>query len=451
LATAGIAWLYRRQSKKLEATSALAQSRMAMAIDETVSQIRTVRIFAGEAMERERFGVHVASAFSTGIGFARAKALLECLNRGAIHLSLLALYGLGGYLVNNGMMPIRTLLSAIGFTFSLVFATQGVLQTWTDARQTVAAVKRVQSVLSEIPTDPSMAEALPPGAWWEMANDTAGSCPAWSSSDEEEGPKTQEVMSTAVVAAQHGNLELRDVSFSYPSRPGVTVIENLSIEFPRGKVTAIVGRSGAGKSTVAALIERLYSPNEGNILLDGIPIDNFSRSQWVDAVTAVTQEPVLFNGTIYDNIAYGKPSATWQQVESAALASNAHDFILSLPQGYNTIVGERGGLLSGGQRQRIALARALLRDAPILILDEATSALDSESERLVQQAIDNLVQGRTVIVIAHRLSTVQAADQILVMEDGQVVEQGSHAELVRQGGRYKGLVSSQALTLSASQ
>ena len=170
----------------------------------------------------------------------------------------------------------------------------------------------------------------------------------------------------------------------------------------------------------------------------------------MDAVTAVTQEPVLFSGTVYDNIAYGKPQATQEEVERAARASNAHAFIQTLPQGYSCVVGERGGLLSGGQRQRIALARALLKDAPILILDEATSALDSESERLVQQAIDNLVEGRTVLVIAHRLSTVQAADQILVMEEGRVVERGTHAELVAAGGRYRSLVSSQALTLSTS-
>jgi ABC-type multidrug transport system fused ATPase/permease subunit len=165
-------------------------------------------------------------------------------------------------------------------------------------------------------------------------------------------------------------------------------------------------------------------------------------------LTAVTQEPVLFNATIHDNISYGAPHATQEEIEAAAKAANAHEFIQKLPEAYDSMVGEQGGLLSGGQRQRIALARALLKDAPILILDEATSALDSESERLVKQAIQNLMKGRTVLIIAHRLSTVQAADQILVIEDGEVAERGTHDELNRLGGRYSALVSNQSLSLS---
>jgi ATP-binding cassette, subfamily B (MDR/TAP), member 10 len=457
IATAAIAWLYRRQSRVFEQASAQAQARMAACVDETVSQVRTVRIFAGEALERERYASVVMDAYRSGMGFSRAKALLECLNRGAIHASLLALYGFGGYLVNQKLIPLRILLSAIGFTFSLIFATQGLLQSWTDARQAKAALERVQKVLSEMKTDESMAESLPPGAWWDVANEYLAeeSCPAFSSSSEDElsalDTKQQEEKMTAVEAARRGEIYVSNLSFSYPARPAVKVIDNLSLTLPRGKVTALVGRSGAGKSTVASLLERLYQPDGGEITLNGIPINNFSRKDWVDCVTGLTQEPVLFNGTIYDNIAYGKTRATKEDVERAAKAANAHDFISLLPQGYSSIVGERGGLLSGGQRQRIALARALLKDAPILILDEATSHLDTESERLVQQAIDNLVEGRTVLVIAHRLSTVQSAGQILVMEDGQVKESGTHAELAAlKGGRYAKLVSSQALTLSAS-
>lgn len=457
IATAAIAWLYRRQSKVFEQASAHAQARMAACVDETVSQVRTVRIFAGEALERERYASVVMDAFNSGMGFSRAKALLECLNRGAIHASLLALYAFGGYLVNEKLIPLRILLSAIGFTFSLIFATQGLLQSWTDARQANAALSRVQKVLSEMKTDESMAESLPPGAWWDIANDyfQGDSCPAFSSSEEEEKESLSNIQQkekiTAVEAAQRGEISVSNIDFSYPARPGVKVIKNLSLTLPRGKVTALVGRSGAGKSTVASLLERLYQPDTGEISLNDIPIKNFSRKDWVDCVTGLTQEPVLFNGTIYDNIAYGKSNATKEDVERAARAANAHEFISVMPQGYESVVGERGGLLSGGQRQRIALARALLKDAPILILDEATSHLDTESERLVQQAIDTLVHGRTVLVIAHRLSTVQSAGQILVMDDGQVKESGTHAELVAiKGGRYANLVSSQALTLSAS-
>jgi ATP-binding cassette subfamily B (MDR/TAP) protein 10 len=452
IATAAIAWLYRRQSRVYEQANARAQARMAQTIDETVSQVRTVRIFAGESLERERYASVVMDAYNSGMGFSRAKALLECLNRGAIHASLLALYAFGGYLVNQQLIPLRILLSAIGFTFSLIFATQGLLQSWTDARQAKAALHRVQRVLSEMKTDESMAESLPPGAWWDVANDILqeDSCPAFSSGSEDEDSATSEEKITAVEAAQRGEISVSNLNFSYPARPGIKVIDNLSLTLPRGKVTALVGRSGAGKSTVASLLERLYQADSGEITLNGISIKNFSRNDWVDCVTGLTQEPVLFNGTIYDNIAYGKPRATTEEVERAAKAANAHEFVTQLPQGYASVVGERGGLLSGGQRQRIALARALLKDAPILILDEATSHLDTESERLVQQAIDNLVEGRTVLVIAHRLSTVQSAGQILVMEDGKVKESGTHAELVAMEGRYAKLVSSQALTLSAS-
>ena len=439
IATACIAWLYRRQSKKIERASAEAQQRMAIAVDEMVSQIRTVRVFAGESLERERFGGYVADSYEAGMGFARAKALLESLNRGAIHLSLLALYALGGYLVNSGLMPIGTLLSAIGFTFSLVFATQGLLQTWTDMWQTRSSVRRVQDLFDEISVDPSMAQALPPGDWWNVAN--GGKTSSYDLLDGEEELD-------AVDAAEHKDLVLENVCFSYPARPDVQVLNNLSLTIPRGKVTALVGRSGAGKSTVAALLERLYAPSSGRVLLGDVKVNQYTRKQWVRAVTAVTQEPVLFNGTIFDNIAYGVQGASREDVEEAARAAYAHDFVMRLPEGYETSVGEQGSLLSGGQRQRIALARALLKDSPVLILDEATSALDSESESLVQKAIDKLLEGRTVLVIAHRLSTVQAADQIVVVDNGEIIEKGSHAELVAGAGLYSKLVSSQSLNLS---
>lgn len=351
------------------------------------------------------------------------------------------------------------MLSAIGFTYSLIYATQGLLQTWTDARSCSAALSRVQKTLSELSVDESMSDALPPGAWWDKANELQETCPAFEQDNNREAEENSKLAKgtgfmgipiDALDAARSGDLVMSNVEFAYPVRPDFPVLKNLSLTLPRGKVTAIVGRSGAGKSTVASLIERLYPLDRGSIELNGVDIAKFSRQEWVNAVTAVSQEPVLFSGTIFENIAYGKPHASISDVEKAALAANAHDFILSLPEGYESVVGDRGVLLSGGQRQRVALARALLQDAPILILDEATSALDGESERLVQQAIENLVANRTVLIIAHRLSTVQAADQILVMDDGEIVEQGTHLELLRLGGMYQKLVSSQAFTLSSS-
>lgn len=209
----------------------------------------------------------------------------------------------------------------------------------------------------------------------------------------------------------------------------------------------MVGGSGAGKSTVVQLLARFYQPTHGLISLSGFDISEFDRGEWTNAVALVSQEPVLFAMSVRENIAYGLPSADVADADiiRAAQSANAHEFIEQLPQGYATLVGERGSLLSGGQRQRLAIARALLKNAPIIILDEATSALDSVSEKLVQQALEGLMKGRTTLVIAHRLSTVQSADQIVVVGAGRVVERGTHMELVAAGGAYAGLVNAQNL------
>jgi subfamily B ATP-binding cassette protein MsbA len=208
---------------------------------------------------------------------------------------------------------------------------------------------------------------------------------------------------------------------------------------PRGKIMALVGPSGAGKTTAADLLPRLHDPTSGQILMDGVPLTRLTRRSVRALMGVVSQETVLLNDTVLANIAYGSPGATREQVETAARAANAAGFIATLPNGYDTMLGERGTRLSGGQRQRIAIARALLRDPPILILDEATSALDTESERLVQQAIERLMQQRTVLVIAHRLATVRDADEIVVLEGGRVVQRGTHEELLRAGGLYRRL------------
>jgi len=227
------------------------------------------------------------------------------------------------------------------------------------------------------------------------------------------------------------------VGFRYGD--GDPVLGGISLTIPKGKVVALVGPSGAGKTTLADLLPRFHDPTEGRILLDGVPLTRLKRRSLRALMGVVSQDTVLLNNTVFANIAYGSPDATRERVEAAAEAANAAGFIRQLPQGFDTVLGERGTRLSGGQRQRIAIARALLRDPPILILDEATSALDTESERLVQQAIDRLMQDRTVLVIAHRLATVRDADEIVVLDEGRIVQLGTHDELYRAGGLYRRL------------
>jgi ABC-type multidrug transport system fused ATPase/permease subunit len=575
VAAALAAAAYRARTRAVEQALGVALRRMSGVALQAFDGIRTVRSFGGEALERERFQQQVAASYDAGLALGAAKADLEATNRLAIHAALLALYGWGGWLVAGGHLPVGALVTGIGFTFSLTYAVQGSIATLAELRRASGSLDRVRELVQAGgDPDPSMYAALPPGAWWDVANGdvdaaeaqpgveaagavggdaatvaavsangTTAAAPAAASGrrqptpppgkaaaafsaaeraeaaaaasaaaaeaaasaaasregspgasmdeEEAEGRSSSAVVVEAAAAAlaqtttadsqrppssalfaprprvyapipgddaacaaarRGGELELRGVNFAYPSRSDASVLRDVSIKLRRGSVTALVGRSGAGKSTVAALLSRFYEPQGGQVLLGGVPAQCYSRAAWTRAVSLVSQEPVLFSGTIGENIAYGKPHgrATFEEVRAAAVAANAHEFVERLPKGYDTVVGERGHLLSGGQRQRVAIARALLKDAPVLILDEATSALDRVSETLVQQAIRRLVRGRTVLVIAHRLSTVQEAAAVVVMEEGKVVESGSHQELMERGGKYAELMSSQGLILGAS-
>lgn len=239
------------------------------------------------------------------------------------------------------------------------------------------------------------------------------------------------------------SIEFRDVSFKYKNEP---VLKNISVTIPKGKTIALVGPSGAGKSTMADLIPRFYDVVTGSILLDGKDIREYEPKGLISLMGIVTQEAILFNDTVFNNIAFGMKGVTMDDVCRAAEIANAHEFISQLPQGYQTNIGDRGANLSGGQRQRLAIARAVLKNPPILILDEATSALDTESEKLVQEALTNLMKNRTSVVIAHRLSTIQHADQIVVLKDGEIVEKGTHQELIHQKGLYSHLCQLQTFS-----
>ncbi|CAF3883109.1 unnamed protein product [Rotaria sp. Silwood1] len=237
-------------------------------------------------------------------------------------------------------------------------------------------------------------------------------------------------------------IEFKNVSFSYNE---ITVLKNINLVVSKGKTIALVGSSGAGKSTLADLVPRFHDVTSGEILVDGINIKDYSLESLRGKISIVTQEPILFNDTIANNILYGNQSASKQQVEDAAKVANAYNYIIKKDESFDTNIGDRGNKLSGGEKQRLTIARAILKDAPILILDEATSSLDTESERLVQDAMNKMVQNRTTIVIAHRLSTIRHADEIIVMNKGEIAERGTHDSLIEQNGIYKRLVDMQEL------
>ena len=400
-------FVYGRRVRRLSRESQDRVADVSVQVDESLSAIRTVQAFNRQSADGSAFGQRTETAFDAAVARVRARALLTASVIVLVFSAVSAILWLGGREVLAGTISAGELSAFVFYAAVVAAGTGAISEVIGDLQRAAGATERLIELL-HTPSDisaPTRPVPLPKQA--------------------------------------AGSVQFDNVVFHYPSRPDFAALNGVALEVKAGERVAVVGPSGAGKSTLFQLLLRFFDPKEGAIRLDGVDL----RSADPDALRAriglVPQEPVIFSTTLADNIAYGREGATRTDVEAAAKAANALEFIQDLPEGFDTFVGEKGVRLSGGQRQRIAIARAILKDPALLLLDEATSALDAENERLVQAALDDLMKDRTSLVIAHRLATVQSADRILVMDKGRLVETGTHDDLIAAGGLYASLAALQ--------
>lgn len=367
---------------------------------EVLGSAQTVQAFTHEAESRRAFADITEKSFASAKVRIKARAVMTVIVIFLIFAGVVGILWIGARDVRSGAMTIGDLVQFVIYSVMVAGSTGALSEIWGELQRAAGATERLGELLAAEDTvrDPARPQAL--------------------------------------VRPVRGEIAFEDVTFHYPTRPGQSALEGVRLTVKAGETVALVGPSGAGKTTVIQLIQRFYDPEQGRITLDGQDLRTLARHDFRRAIALVPQDPVIFAASARENIRFGRPEATDAEVEAAARAAAAHDFLSVLPQGYGTFVGERGVMLSGGQKQRIAIARAILRDAPVLLLDEATSALDAESERAVQGAVEKLSEGRTTLIVAHRLATVKKADRIVVFDQGRIVAEGSHDQLVAEGGLY---------------